>query len=152
MNAPLQPPHPLEPDADLPRLGKCDTGRVISQRDVALRLDIPLEMAKRHGIPARMSDEEFAQLESDAPAWLVQSRANRTGKRPVWVELTCTVCGCTETVRPKKWWPSFTYLSCEEHDYFDLPVVADGMRRDETPGIASRFIGVVDSPREGEKD
>ena len=119
---------------------------------MALRLDIPLEMAKRHGIPARMSDEEFAQLESDAPAWLVQSRANRTGKRPVWVELTCTVCGCTETVRPKKWWPSFTYLSCEEHDYFDLPAVPDGMRRDETTGIASRFIGVVDSPRESKKD
>lgn len=121
---------------------------MISQRDVALRLDIPLEMAKRHGIPARMTDEEFAQLDTDPPAWLVQSRANRTGKRPVWVELTCSICGFSEMARPKKWWPEFTYLSCLEHPYTDLPDVPAGMRRRETDGIGTRFIGVVDSPRE----
>ncbi|MGK0722145.1 hypothetical protein [Leucobacter sp. W1478] len=50
--------------------------------------------------------------------------------------------------RPKKWWPEFTYLSCLEHSYGELPDLPAGMRRRETNGIGSRFIGVVDSPRE----
>ena len=121
---------------------------MISQRDLALRLDISIEMAQRHGLPARMTDEEFEQFEAEPPAWLVQSRANRTGKRPVWVELKCTICGYSEMTRPKKWWPEFTYLSCVEHSYAELPDLPVGMRRRETNGIGSRFIGVVDSPRE----
>ena len=50
-------------------------------------LGYALEMANRHGIPNRMSDAEFAELDSNPPPWLAQSRANRTGKRPVWVAL-----------------------------------------------------------------
>ena len=46
----------------------------------------------------------MARLDANPPAWLAQSRANRTGKKPVWVELTCDVCGSSEMARPKKWW------------------------------------------------
>ena len=74
---------------------------MISKREVAQRLDIPVEMATRHGIPNRMSEAEFAELEQHPPAWLVQSRANRrAGARPVWMQLSCDVCGFTETLRP----------------------------------------------------
>lgn len=118
---------------------------MISRREAALRLDIPLEMANRHGLPTRMSEEELAAIELDPPAWLVQSRANRTGKRPVWVQLTCDVCGFTEAARPKKWWPSFDYLSCDWHDAEELPPLREGSRRDEFDGIGSRFVGVVDT-------
>lgn len=109
-----------------------------------MRLDIPLEMAQRHGIPSRLSDAEFGALESDPPAWLIQSRANRTGTRPVWVQLVCTVCGFTETARPKKWWPEFTWISCAHHSPADLPAVSDSLYRREVDGIGSRFVGVVD--------
>lgn len=108
-----------------------------------MRLDIPLEMATRHGIPTRMSEAEFAELDQNPPAWLVQSRANRTGK-PVWVQLRCEICGFTEAARPKKWWPEFTYLSCDFHDPFELPEPAPGLARQEFDGIGSRFIGIVD--------
>jgi len=117
---------------------------VITRREAALRLDIPLEMASRHGIPSRLSETEFAELDANPPAWLAQSRANRTGKRPVWMQLTCTVCGFTEVARPKKWWPAFTYLTCDFHSAEELPAPADGMYRSEVDGIGSRFVGIVD--------
>jgi hypothetical protein len=113
--------------------------------EVAVRLDIPLEMATRHGIPPRMSEREFDLLDADPPAWLAQSRANRTGKRPVWMQLTCDVCGYTEAVRPKKWWPAFTYLSCAHHSPADLPQPTGALARTEVDGIGSRFVGIVDA-------
>lgn len=118
---------------------------MISRRDAAIRLDIPLEMATKHGLPTRLTEADVAALESDPPAWLVQSRANRTGK-PVWIALTCDICGFTETVRPKKWWPNFTYLSCDFHDIDELPDPAPGLFRDEVDGVGSRFVGIVDAP------
>jgi hypothetical protein len=117
---------------------------VITRREAALRLDIPLEMAARHGIPNRMSEQEFDEIEASPPAWLVQSRANRTGRKPVWVQLTCDVCGYSEAVRPKKWWPQFSYMTCEHHGIDELPVAAAGLARSEVDGIGSRFIGIVD--------
>ena len=113
-----------------------------------MRLDIPLEMASRHNIPAKISEEDFAAIEENPPAWLLQSRANRTGKKPVWVQLVCTVCGFTESARPKKWWPEFTYLTCDFHDYDELPAVQPGFGRTEVDGIGTRFIGVVDEKRQ----
>jgi len=118
---------------------------MITRREAALRLDIPLEMATRHGIPTKMTEAEFAAFDADPPAWLVQSRANRkANSRPVWMQLTCDVCGYTEAARPKKWWPAFTYLSCDFHDIGDLPDAADGMYRSEVDGIGTRFVGIVD--------
>jgi hypothetical protein len=116
---------------------------VITRRDVALRLDIPLEMATRHGVPGRMTEAEFAELDANPPAWLRQSRANRTG-RPVWVELKCDVCGFSEQARPKKWWPAFSYLSCDFHRAEELPQPEPGLYRREVDGIGSRFVGIVD--------
>ena len=118
---------------------------MITRREAALRLDIPLEMATRHDIPSRMSEAEFAKIEADPPAWLVQSRANRTGAKPVWVQLTCYVCGFTEAARPKKWWPTFTYLTCDFHGLDDIPAPRDGLYRSEVDGIGSRFVGIVDA-------
>lgn len=92
-----------------------------------------------------MSEAEFAAIDADPPAWLLQSRANRTGKRPTWVELRCDVCGFTETVRPKKWWPDYTYLSCDFHGADEVPDPAPGMARTEVDGIGSRFIAMVDA-------
>ena len=117
---------------------------MITRREAALRLDIPLEMATRHGIASRLTEAQFAELDTNPPAWLVQSRANRTGKRPVWTQLTCTVCGFTEAARPKKWWPAFTYLTCDWHSPDELPAEAPGMYRSELDGIGSRFVGIVD--------
>jgi len=111
-----------------------------------MRLDIPLEMATRHELPSRMTEAEFAAFDADPPAWLRQSRENRTGKRPVWVELRCDVCGFTEMARPKKWWPTFEYLSCDFHGADELPDPAPGMSRTEVDGIGSRFIAMVDAP------
>jgi hypothetical protein len=116
---------------------------MLSRRDAAIRLDIPVEMATRHGIPTRMTPAELDALEASPPAWLTQSRANRTGK-PVWVTLTCAVCGTSETARPKKWWPEYTYLLCEEHFSDQLPAAAEGMRRDEVDGIGDRFTAIID--------
>lgn len=118
---------------------------MISRRDAAQRLDIPLEMAQRHDIPGWISEEDLAALETDPPAWLLQSRANRTGRRPVWVQLTCDICGRTESARPKKWWPQFTYLSCSDHDIWDLPEPVAGLARQEFDEIGGVFVGVVDS-------
>ena len=51
---------------------------------MAQRLDIPVEMAVRHDLPAKMSEAEVVALEESPPAWLVLSRANRSAKaRPV---------------------------------------------------------------------
>jgi hypothetical protein len=115
----------------------------VNRREAALRLDIPLEMASRHGIPSRMTEREFADLEADPPAWLLQSRANRTGKS-VWVQLTCDICGYSEAARPKKWWPEFTYLTCDFHRADEIPQAAPGLYRREVEGIGTRFIAVVD--------
>lgn len=96
-----------------------------------------------------MSEAEFAELQAHPPVWLEQSYANRArGGRPVWVQLTCSICGFAESARPKKWWPSFTYLTCTHHAADDLPAPAPGVERREFDGIGSRFIGVVDAPRE----
>lgn len=118
---------------------------MITRREAAQRLDIPLEMAKRHDLPTRMTEAEYADLDANPPAWLQQSRANRkSGTRPVWVELSCSVCGFSESARPKKWWPAFTYLVCSHHDIDDVPAPAAGIDRREFDGIGSRFIGIVD--------
>ncbi|MEF2977324.1 hypothetical protein [Subtercola sp. YIM 133946] len=119
---------------------------MITRREAALRLDIPLEMAQRHGIPARLSEADIVAIDADPPAWLVQSRANRTGKKPVWVQLSCWVCGYSEAVRPKKWWPAFTYVSCDSHSPADLPRASAGLVRREIDGIGSRFVAIVDEP------
>lgn len=79
-------------------------------------------------------------------AWLAQSRANRTGKRPVWVHLTCAVCGYSEAVRPKKWWPDFSFVFCGTHRNSELPKLFLGEVRSEYEGVGSRFVGVVDVP------
>lgn len=117
---------------------------MISLREAAQRLDITLEMAKRHGLPARMEEAELEQLREHPPQWLSQSLANRrAGARPVWVELRCDVCGHTESVRPKKWWPEFTYITCEEHARDELPHPG-ALYRQEVEGIGSRFVGISD--------
>ncbi|MEZ2389306.1 hypothetical protein AB6813_07115 [bacterium RCC_150] len=122
---------------------------VISRRDAALALDISMEMAQRHGIPSRLSEAELNELQDNPPAWLVQSRANRTGKRPVWVHLRCVVCGYTEAARPKKWWPEFTYVFCAHHRSNEVPAILPGEVRSEYEGIGTRFVGVVDVPTAG---
>lgn len=96
-----------------------------------------------------MSESDFSEWEESPPDWLIQSRANRTGKKPVWVQLKCDVCGYDEAVRPKKWWPSFTYLTCEHHRYDELPEPSAGLVRKEYDGIGSRFIGIVDEKPTG---
>jgi hypothetical protein len=116
---------------------------MISRREAALRLDISLEMATRHGMPARMTEPEFAEIDANPPDWLQQSRANRTG-RPVWIQLTCDICGYSEAARPKKWWPVFTYLTCDFHQADEIPAPGSGLYRREIEGIGTRFIGVID--------
>ncbi|WP_423919261.1 hypothetical protein ACPEEZ_11975 [Frigoribacterium sp. 2-23] len=116
---------------------------MITRRDAALRLDIPLEMARRHDLPTRMTEAELAAIEAEPPAWLVQSRANRTGKK-VWVDLECVVCGYHEAARPKKWWPDYTYLSCDDHGADELPEPEPGLARREVDGVGSRFVAIVD--------
>ena len=74
----------------------------------------------------------------------MQSKANRTGKRPVWVQLTCAVCGFSEAARPKKWWPDFTYVCCAHHAPYEVPGVGAGLVRSEYEGVGSRFVGIVD--------
>lgn len=101
-------------------------------------------MAHRHGIPSRLSEDELAGIQEHPPAWLLQSRANRTGKRPVWVQLRCDVCGFAETARPKKWWPEFTCVVCADHGPGEVPALAPGFVRSEYDGVGSRFVGIVD--------
>lgn len=122
---------------------------MMSRRDAAQILDIPLEMAKRHGIPQRIAESELDAIRRDPPAWLLQSRANRTGKRPVWVTLRCHVCDRTETTRPKKWWPEFSFVICDEHRADEIPAQEHGMRRSQFDGVGDRFIGFLDEPFNG---
>jgi hypothetical protein len=119
---------------------------MITRRDAAQRLNIPIEMAIRHGLPTNLTEAQLGEIEDNPPPWLVQSRANRTGKKLVWVDLVCDVCGSGEKVRPKKWWPQFTYVSCESHQDSDLPLPLRGERREAIQGIGSRFVGWVDTP------
>ena len=118
---------------------------MITRREAAQRLDIPLEMATRHGLPPTLTDAQLREFEANPPSWLVQSRANRTGKKAVWVELTCHVCGFTEKLRPKKWWPTFSYVTCDDHGPSDLPPPLPGHERAEVSGIGSRVVGWVDT-------
>jgi len=119
---------------------------VLSRRDAALRLGISVHMAQRHELPSKMSEAQVAELDSNPPPWLAQSRANKsTTARPVWVDLKCDVCGFTEAARPKKWWPTFTYMTCDFHNIGDVPEPAAGLYREEVDGIGTRFIGIVDS-------
>ncbi|MCZ2402479.1 hypothetical protein IV498_04610 [Paenarthrobacter sp. Z7-10] len=119
---------------------------MISRRDAALSLDIPLEMAQRHGIPLRLTETELADIEANPPAWLVQSRANRTGKRPIWTQLRCYICDYSEAARPKKWWPAFDYVICAQHNPDELPSPAAGCSRREYEGIGTRFVGITEQP------
>ncbi len=119
--------------------------RSLNRRQVSQALNIPPEMAARNGIPSRLSAAEVAELDANPPAWLAQSRAHSTGKRPVWVELRCYVCDFHELARPKKWWPEFTFVMCEFHSSDDLPAPAPGWRRSEFDGVGSRFRGITDT-------
>ncbi|MCM3659392.1 hypothetical protein M3148_00040 [Georgenia satyanarayanai] len=119
---------------------------MITRREAAQRLDIPLEMAARHGLPQKLTDAQLRQIDDNPPPWLAQSRANRTGRRAVWVDLVCTVCGFTEKARPKKWWPTFTHVSCTHHRPSELPGPLPGHQREDVFGIGSRFVGLVDTP------
>ncbi|HWH27282.1 MAG TPA: hypothetical protein VNT53_11645 [Pseudolysinimonas sp.] len=121
---------------------------MIARRDAAIRLGISLEMARRHNLPTSLTEAEVDALDTNPPPWLIQSRSNSTGKRPVWVQLRCDICGFAEAARPKKWWPDFTYLSCDIHGSDELPDAAPGTRRRELDGVGSRFIAIVDTPVE----
>jgi hypothetical protein len=103
-------------------------------------------MATRHGLPTQLTEAQLREIEDSPPPWLAQSRANRTGSKPVWVDLVCVVCGSAEKARPKKWWPTFTYVSCDSHQTSDLPAPLPGGQREEVPGVGSRFVGWVDTP------
>jgi hypothetical protein len=118
--------------------------RMLSRRDAAVRLDIPLEMAAHHGIPSQLREADLAAIEQDPPAWLVQSRANRTGAKRVWVRLECVVCGFGEDARPKKWWPDWDHLMCDDHSPHEAPAPTAGFTRREVGGVGSRFVALVD--------
>ena len=118
---------------------------MMSRRDAAIALDIPVEMAKKHNIPSKISEQDLRALQADPPAWLIQSRANRKpGARPVWVQLTCEVCGAVDFERPKKWWPEFSFAYCERHSPAQLSKPAAGITRVEYPQVSARMIGVVE--------
>lgn len=117
---------------------------MMTRRDAAIALDIPLEMAKKHGIPGKISEADFRELNANPPAWLSQSRANRTGKRPVWIHFTCEVCGAEDYERPKKWWPKFDFVHCNTHSPAQLPKLAAGKTRVEYQDISAKMFGIVD--------
>ncbi len=119
---------------------------MLTRRDAAQRLNIPVEMAVRHGLPPRLTEAQLSEIDDNPPPWLVQSRANRTGKKPVWVDLVCNVCGFAEKARPKKWWPAFTYVSCDSHQHSALPPPLHSYQREGPLDLGSRFVGWVDSP------
>lgn len=123
---------------------------MIPRRTAAQRLDISPEMATRHGLPTQMTEAQVRELEENPPPWLVQSRANRTGRKAVWADLVCAVCGYAEKERPKKWWPAATHLVCDHHTVSELPPPAPGHRRDEVAGVGSRFVALVDVPQSGD--
>lgn len=117
--------------------------------DAALALDISLEMARRHGIPATITQAAITELNENPPAWLAQSRTNRTGKKPIWVKLECVVCNFTEQARPKKWWPEFTMIFCQFHDEASLPAPATPeTKREFVYGVGTRYNGIVDTVSE----
>lgn len=117
---------------------------MMTRRDAAIALDIPLEMAKKHGIPGKISEADFRELNNNPPAWLRQSRANRTGKRPVWMHFTCEVCGAEDYERPKKWWPKFDFVHCNTHSPAQLPKLEAGKTRVEYQDISAKMFGIVD--------
>ncbi|WP_104092147.1 hypothetical protein [Arthrobacter sp. GMC3] len=117
----------------------------LNRRQISQALNIPPEMAARNGIPSRMKASDVHELDANPPSWLAQSRANSTGKRPIWVELRCYLCDFHETARPKKWWPEFTFVLCDFHHNDELPSPIPGWRRSEFDGVGSRFRGIVDS-------
>ena len=119
---------------------------MLTRREAAQRLNIPLEMATRHGLPTKLTEAQLDEIENCPPPWLVQSRANRTSTKLVWVDLVCDVCGFAEKARPKKWWPPFTYVSCNSHQQSDLPPPQHGYHREEPLEIGSRLVGWVDAP------
>lgn len=116
-----------------------------SRYEAAIRLDIPIDMAKRHGLPSQLSEADIVELDTNPPAWLAQSRANRTGKRAVWATLRCALCGIEERTRPKKWWPEFTVIACDAHEASELPPAATGMERSFCYGVGSRYFAAVDT-------
>lgn len=101
-------------------------------------------MAQRHGIPPRLTEAQLADIEAHPPAWLIQSRVNRTGKRPVWTQLRCYICDYSEAARPKKWWPDFDFVVCTHHNPDELPAPATGFSRHECEGIGTRLVGIKD--------
>ncbi|MBP1326486.1 hypothetical protein JOF28_001718 [Leucobacter exalbidus] len=122
-----------------------------SQYDAALQLDIPLEMARRHGIPSNISQADLNEIDQNPPAWLAQSRANRTGKKKVWATLQCAICSYSEQARPKKWWPEFTLLACYDHEAHELPKpFSAATTRTFVYGVGSRFTGVIDADESAE--
>ena len=52
---------------------------MISRRDAAIALDVPLEMAQRHGIPKWLSEAELGEILDNPPPWLLQSRGQPDG-------------------------------------------------------------------------
>ena len=139
------PPCALRPILDRTMANNSSSHSSLNRRQVAQALNIPPEMAARNGIPSRMSSAEVAAIDANPPAWLAQSRANSTGKRPIWVDLRCYLCDFLEVARPKKWWPEFTYVICDFHENSELPDPQAGWRRSEYDGVGSRFRGIVDT-------
>src|SRR3954451_16956017 len=117
---------------------------MLTRREAAIRLGIPPEMAARNGIPTRIDAAEVDRIDADPPGWLAQSRANRTGRKPVGIALNCVVCNYSEMARPKKWWPEFSFVAFDHHDDEDLPPAGPGRVRGRYEGIGTRFVGVLD--------
>lgn len=117
---------------------------MITRREAAQRLNIPVEMAARNGLPSQLTEAHLREIDENPPPWLAQSRANRTGKRQVWVDLKCVVCGFTEKARPKKWWPDYSDVFCDHHDISELPHPLSDDTHLQVGGIGSRFVGLVD--------
>lgn len=116
-----------------------------TRHDAAIFLDIPYEMAKKHDLPMFLTQEELEEINTNPPLWLKQSRENRKGSsKKVWATLECVVCGYDEQARPKKWWPEFTFLACDDHEPSELPAPAEGTQRSFTYGVGTRFLGAVD--------
>ena len=115
----------------------------------AIRLDIPPEMAARNGLPSRRSARSERGADRCRPARPGSPSPGRTERvgKPVWIELSCVVCGYSEMARPKKWWPDFSFVSCDHHREDDQPRVPPGpSARAATTASAARFVGVLDEP------
>ena len=68
-------------------------GTVISRREAAQRLDIPLEMATRHGIPTRITEQE---LEAHQIAAEMQAVREQLSQVPAAVVIANHAMGCYE--------------------------------------------------------